>query len=64
MKRASAWLLENKRLGFRNDWLGYVIESLLQAACTPLVAARPQTKVLEVASQLSLMREYHIHLLT
>ncbi len=40
VERANAWLLENKRLGLRYDRLGFVIESLLQAACIFLVAPR------------------------
>jgi len=38
--RANAWLLENKRLGLRYDRLGFIVESLLQAACAFLVAPR------------------------
>ncbi len=40
VKRANAWLLENKRLGLRYDRLGFVVENLLQAACIFLVAPR------------------------
>lgn len=40
VERANAWLLENKRLGLRYDRLGFVVESLLQAACIFLVAPR------------------------
>ncbi len=37
---ANAWLLENKRLGLSYHRLGFVVESLLQAACVSLVAPR------------------------
>ena len=40
MERANAWLLENKLVGLRYDRLGFVVESLLQAACIFLVAPR------------------------
>ncbi len=40
VERANAWLLENKRLGLRYDRLGFIVESLLQAACIFLVAPR------------------------
>jgi len=40
VERTNAWLLENKRLGLRYDRLGFVVESLLQAACVFLVASR------------------------
>ena len=40
VERANAWLLENKRLGLRYDRLGYIVESLLQAACMLPVAPR------------------------
>jgi len=33
VERSNAWLLENKRLALRYDRLGFVIQSLLQAAC-------------------------------
>ncbi len=38
VERANAWLLEKKRLGLRYDRLGFIAESLLQAACLFLVA--------------------------
>ena len=40
VERSNAWLLENKRLALRYDRLGFVIQSLLQAACLFLVAGR------------------------
>ncbi len=40
VERTNAWLPENKRLGLRYDRLGFVVESLLQAACAFLVAPR------------------------
>ena len=40
IERNNAWLLENKRLALRYDRLGFVIQSLLQAACVFLVAGR------------------------
>ncbi len=40
VERTNAWLLENKRLGLRYDRLGFIVESLLQAACVFLVASR------------------------
>jgi len=40
VERANAWLLENKRLGLRYDRLGFIVESLLRAACVFLVAPR------------------------
>ena len=48
VERANAWLLQNKRLGLsgeplgstRHDRLGFIVESLPQAACTSLVAPR------------------------
>jgi transposase len=40
VERSNAWLLENKRLALRYDRLGFVIQSLLQAACIFLVAGR------------------------
>jgi hypothetical protein len=36
----SSWLLENKRLGLRYDRCGFIIQSLLQAGCVFLVAAK------------------------
>jgi transposase len=40
VERGNAWVLENKRLALRYDRLGFVIQSLLQAACIFLVAGR------------------------
>jgi transposase len=40
VERSNAWVLENKRLALRYDRLGFVIQSLLQAACIFLVAGR------------------------
>jgi transposase len=40
VERSNAWVLENRRLGLRYDRLGFVIQSLLQAACIFLVAGR------------------------
>ena len=40
VERSNAWLLENKRLALRYDRLGFVVQSLLQAACLFLVAER------------------------
>ena len=40
VERSNAWLLENKRLALRYDRLGFVVQSLLQAACLFLVASR------------------------
>src|SRR3954468_10324316 len=40
VERSSAWLLANKRLALRYDRLGFVVQSLLQAACLFLVAGR------------------------
>jgi transposase len=40
VERANAWVLENKRLALRYDRLGFIIQSLLQAACIFLVAGR------------------------
>src|SRR6476660_7241363 len=40
VERSNAWLLENKRLALRDDRLGFVVQSLLQAACLFLVAER------------------------
>ena len=37
---ANAWLLENKRLGLRYDRPGFIVDTLLQAACIFLVASR------------------------
>jgi transposase len=38
VERSNAWLLENKRLALRYDRLGFIVQSLLQAACLFLVA--------------------------
>jgi transposase len=40
VERGNAWVLENKRLALRYDRLGFIVQSLLQAACTFLVAGR------------------------
>jgi transposase len=40
VERSNAWLLENRRLALRYDRLGFIIQSLLQAACIFLVAPR------------------------
>src|SRR3954449_4001018 len=40
VERRNAWVLENRRLGLRYDRLGFIIHSLLQAACIFLVAGR------------------------
>jgi hypothetical protein len=37
--------LENKRLALRYDRLGFIIQSLLQAACIFLVAGRVATEL-------------------
>jgi transposase len=38
VERSNAWLLENRRLALRYDRLGFIVQSLLQAACIFLVA--------------------------
>lgn len=40
VERTNAWLLENRRLALRFDRLGFIVQSLLQAACVFLVAGR------------------------
>jgi transposase len=40
VERSNAWLLENRRLALRYDRLGFIVQSLLQAACLFLVAGR------------------------
>jgi transposase len=40
VERGNAWLLENRRLALRYDRLGFIVQSLLQAACLFLVAGR------------------------
>ena len=40
VERSNAWLLENKRLALRYDRLGFIVQSLLQAACLFLVAGK------------------------
>ena len=40
VERSNAWVPENKRLALRYDRLGFIIQSLLQAACIFLVARR------------------------
>jgi hypothetical protein len=37
---SNAWVLENRRLALRYDRLGFIVQSLLQAACLFLVAGR------------------------
>jgi transposase len=40
VERSNAWILENRRLALRYDRRGFIIQSLLQAACLFLVAGR------------------------
>jgi transposase len=40
VERSNAWLLENRRLALRYDRKGFIVQSLLQAACLFLVAGR------------------------
>lgn len=40
VERSNAWILENKRLAMRYDRKGFIVQSLLQAACLFLVAGR------------------------
>ena len=40
VERSNAWVLENNRLALRYDRLGFIIQSLLQAACIFAVAKR------------------------
>ena len=40
VERSNAWVLENRRLALRYYRLGFVIQSLLQAACIFLIAGR------------------------
>jgi transposase len=40
VERSNAWLLENRRLALRYDRRGFIVQSLLQAACLFLVAGR------------------------
>ena len=40
VERSNAWLLNNRRLALRYDRLGFIVQSLLQAACIFLVAPR------------------------
>jgi transposase len=40
VERSNAWLLENRRLALRYDRQGFIVQSLLQAACLFLVAGR------------------------
>jgi transposase len=40
VERSNAWILDNRRLALRYDRLGFIIQSLLQAACLFLVAGR------------------------
>jgi len=40
VERTLSWLLENKRLSLRYDRCDFIIQSLLQAGCIFLVAAK------------------------
>ena len=40
VERSNAWVLENRRLALRYDRQGFIVQSLLQAACLFLVAGR------------------------
>ncbi len=40
VEHANAWLLANKRLDRRNDWLAMIIDALLTAACIFVLANR------------------------
>jgi transposase len=40
IERSNAWVLDNRRLALRYDRLGFIVQSLLQAACIFLVAGR------------------------
>ncbi|MGE3291998.1 MAG: transposase [Geminicoccaceae bacterium] len=40
VERSNAWVLENRRVGLRYDRLGFIVRSLLHAACIFLVAGR------------------------
>ena len=40
VERSNAWVLGNRRLALRCDRLGFIVQSLLQAACIVLVAGR------------------------
>src|SRR6201994_1575957 len=40
VERSNAWVLENRRLALRYDRLGFIVQSLLRAACIFLVAGR------------------------
>jgi transposase len=40
VERSNAWILENRRLALRYDRQGFIVQSLLQAACLFLVAGR------------------------
>jgi transposase len=40
VERSLAWVLENRRLALRYDRLGFIVQSLLQAACIFLLAGR------------------------
>jgi transposase len=44
VERSNAWILENRRLSLRYDWLGFVVQSLLQSACIFLAATRVARK--------------------
>ena len=51
VERSNAWVLENKRLALRYDRLGFIIQSLLQAACIFLVAGRVAKRIVKTASK-------------
>jgi transposase len=40
VERSLAWVLENRRMALRYDRPGFIVQSLLQAACLFLVAGR------------------------
>ena len=40
VERSNAWILENRRLALRYDRQGFIVQTLLQAACLFLVAGR------------------------
>jgi hypothetical protein len=40
VERTNAWDVESRRLALRHDRLGFIVRSLLQAACLFLVAGR------------------------
>ena len=55
VERSNAWLLENRRLALRYDRQGFIVQSLLQAACLFLVAGRLATRIVTTASHGSLV---------